>query len=130
MGEAIQRAGSPEERREVARTERQRFARELETILTPEQREKYRAFREARAPRGANGPGRNGLPRAAEAGVPGRVHVLDAQGNPKPVNLRIGATDGTWTEVLSGEIKMGDAVVNGVVNTQRNRASTGFRFGF
>jgi len=58
------------------------------------------------------------------------VHVLDAQGNPKPVNLRIGATDGTWSEVLSGEIKPGDAVVNGVVNTQRSRASTGFRFGF
>lgn len=130
MGEAIQRAGSPEERREVARTERQRFVRELEAILTPDQREKYRAFREARAPRGPNGPGRNGPPRAAEAGVPGRVHVLDAQGNPKPVNLRIGATDGTWSEVLSGEIKPGDAVVNGVVNTQRSRASTGFRFGF
>jgi HlyD family secretion protein len=130
MGEALQRAGSPEERREMARKERQRFSREFEAILTPEQREKYRAFREARVPRGQDAQGRAGAPPVAEAGVPGRVHVLDAQGNPKPVNLRIGATDGTWTEVLSGEIKPGDAVINGVVSTPRNRASTGFRFGF
>ena len=130
MGEAIQRAGSPEERREAARTERQRFSREFEAILTPEQREKYRAFREARLPRGQDAQGRAGAQRVAEAGVPGRVHVLDSQGNPKPVNLRIGATDGTWTEVLSGEIKPGDGVINGVVSAPRNRASTGFRFGF
>ena len=130
MGEALQRAGNPEERREMARKERQRFSREFEAILTPEQREKYRAFREARVPRGLDAQGRAGAPPVAEAGVPGRVHVLDSQGNPKPVNLRIGATDGTWTEVLSGEIKPGDAVINGVVSTPRNRASTGFRFGF
>ncbi|MCA3649418.1 MAG: HlyD family secretion protein [Methylobacterium sp.] len=130
MGEALQRAGNPEERRELARKERQRFSREFEAILTPEQREKYRAFREARVPRGQDAQGRAGAPPVAEAGVPGRVHVLDSQGNPKPVNLRIGATDGTWTEVLSGEIKPGDAVINGVVSTPRNRASTGFRFGF
>ncbi len=130
MGEALQRAGNPEERREMARKERQRFSREFEAILTPEQREKYRAFREARVPRGQDAQGRAGAPPVAEAGVPGRVHVLDSQGNPKPVNLRIGATDGTWTEVLSGEIKPGDAVINGVVSAPRNRASTGFRFGF
>ncbi|MFN7320953.1 MAG: HlyD family secretion protein [Methylobacterium sp.] len=130
MGEALQRAGNPEERREMARRERQRFSREFEAILTPEQREKYRAFREARVPRGQDAQGRAGAPPVAEAGVPGRVHMLDSQGNPKPVNLRIGATDGTWTEVLSGEIKPGDAVINGVVSTPRNRASTGFRFGF
>ncbi|MCA3599514.1 MAG: HlyD family secretion protein [Methylobacterium sp.] len=130
MGEALQHAGSPEERREMARKERQRFSREFEAILTPEQREKYRAFREARLPRGQDAQGRAGAQRVAEAGVPGRVHVLDSQGNPKPVSLRIGATDGTWTEVLSGEIKPGDAVINGVVSAPRNRASTGFRFGF
>ncbi|MCA3598864.1 MAG: HlyD family secretion protein [Methylobacterium sp.] len=130
MGEALQHAGSPEERREMARKERQRFSREFEAILTPEQREKYRAFREARVPRGQDAQGRAGAQRVAEAGVPGRVHVLDSQGNPKPVSLRIGATDGTWTEVLSGEIKPGDAVINGVVSAPRNRASTGFRFGF
>ncbi len=131
MGEAIQRASSPEERRELARTERQRFSRELDAILTPEQREKYRAFREARGPRGPNGPGRNDSPRARRRGrCARRVHVLDAQGNPRPVNIRIGSTDGSWTEVLSGEIKPGDAVINGVVSSPRARASTGFRFGF
>lgn len=126
MGEVIQGASSPEERREVARTARQRFQRDFEAVLTPEQKDKYRAFRDARGPRG----GGAGPARQAEAGIPGRVHVLDAQGNPKAVNLRIGATDGTWTEVLSGEIKPGDAVVNGVVSAPRARASSGFRFGF
>jgi HlyD family secretion protein len=136
MGEALQRAATPEERREAARTERQRFMRAVEAILTPDQREKYHVFREARGPRSPVGPGgpaalaRGGPPRMAEAGMPGRVHVIDEQGNPKPVSLRIGSTDGSWTEVLSGEIKPGDAVINGVVTQPRTRASAGFRFGF
>lgn len=44
-------------------------------------------------------------------GTRGQVHVLDAQGQPKPVNLRTGITDNRYTEVLSGELKPGDQVV-------------------
>lgn len=125
MSEAIQKAGNnPDARREIARTERQRFARALEEVLTPDQRTKYRAMRQARGQQG--GPQRH-----AAAGVPGRVHALDEKGNPKPVALRTGATDGSWTEVLSGEIKPGDALVVGLsASAQKPKSSSGFRFGF
>jgi HlyD family secretion protein len=128
MGEAIQKAGNnPEARREIARTERQRFARGMDEILTPEQREKYRAMRQARQQPG--GPGN--APRNAVAGVPGRVHALDEKGNPKPVALRTGATDGSWTEVLSGEINPGDPLVVGLsASAAKPRQASGFRFGF
>jgi HlyD family secretion protein len=44
-------------------------------------------------------------------GTRGQVHVLDAQGQPKPVNIRTGITDNRYTEVLSGDLKVGDQVV-------------------
>ncbi|MBN8533748.1 MAG: HlyD family secretion protein [Rhizobiales bacterium] len=126
MGEAIQKAGSnPEARREAARSERQRFVRALEDILTPDQRTKYREIRQARAQQ-QGGPQRNNA-----AGIPGRVHALDEKGNPKPVALRTGATDGSWTEVLSGEIKPGEQVVVGLsAQAVKPRQSSAFRFGF
>jgi HlyD family secretion protein len=126
MGEAIQKAGNnPEARREAARSERQRFVRALEDILTPDQRTKYREIRQARAQQ-QGGPQRN-----TAAGIPGRVHALDEKGNPKPVALRIGATDGSWSEVLSGEIKPGEQVVVGLsAQAAKPRQSSAFRFGF
>lgn len=126
MGEAIQKAGNnPEARREAARSERQRFVRALEDILTPEQRTKYREMRQARA-RQQGGPQRN-----TAAGIPGRVHALDEKGNPKPVALRVGATDGSWTEVLSGEIKPGEQVVVGLsAQGAKPRQPSALRFGF
>jgi HlyD family secretion protein len=126
MGEAIQKAGnSPEARREAARSERQRFVRALEDILTPDQRTKYREIRQARAQQ------QGGAQRNNAAGIPGRVHALDEKGNPKPVALRIGATDGSWTEVLSGEIKPGEQVVVGLsAQAAKPRQSSAFRFGF
>jgi HlyD family secretion protein len=126
MGEAIQKAGNnPEARREAARSERQRFVRALEDILTPDQRTKYREFRQARAQQ-QGGPQRN-----TAAGIPGRVHALDEKGNPKPVALRTGATDGSWTEVLSGEIRPGEQVVVGLsAQAAKPRQSSAFRFGF
>lgn len=126
MGDAIQKAGnSPEARREAARSERQRFVRALEDILTPDQRTKYREIRQARA-RQQGGPQRN-----TAAGVPGRVHALDEKGNPKSVALRTGATDGSWTEVLSGELKPGEQVVVGLLaQAAKTRQSSAFRFGF
>lgn len=126
MGEAIQKAGNnPEARREAARSERQRFVRALEEILTPEQRTRYREIRQARTQQ-QSGPQRN-----SAAGIPGRVHALDEKGNPKPVALRVGATDGSWTEVLSGEIKPGEQVVVGLsAQAAKPRQSSAFRFGF
>lgn len=48
---------------------------------------------------------------AKPEGTRGQVHVLDAQGQPKPVSIRTGITDNRYTEVLSGDLKVGDQVV-------------------
>lgn len=122
--EAIQKAGSdPAARREAARSERQKFVRGVDAVLSTEQREKYRALRQQRQQDGA-------APRNAVAGVPGRVHVLDDKGNPKPISLRIGATDGSWSEVVGGELQPGNALVVGAAAPARGRPSSTFRFGF
>ena len=41
----------------------------------------------------------------------GRVFTMDAEGKPKPVTLRLGITDGTYTEILEGELKDGQEVI-------------------
>lgn len=41
------------------------------------------------------------------------VHVLDAQGKPTPVTIKVGASNGTQTVVVEGELRTGMAVVTG-----------------
>jgi len=43
----------------------------------------------------------------------GRVWVVDATGEPKVVNIRLGITDGTFTELIGDELKAGDEVITG-----------------
>jgi HlyD family secretion protein len=119
------RAGGddPSARREAMQAARENFTRGVEAVLTPEQREKYAAMRETR--RDAR----------AAAGVPGRVFVLDGAGAPRQVALRLGASDGSHTEVISGEIKPGDTVVTGTIASPKAAGATGgggrgMRFGF
>jgi HlyD family secretion protein len=124
MRDAIARAGNePAARREAARVERQRFVRAVDAQLTSEQKALYREWRQARQPGGA------GQQRNQQAGVPGRVHVLDEKGNPRAISVRVGATDGTFSEILSGEVKSSDQLVVGVVAPQRGRQNSAFRFG-
>lgn len=47
-------------------------------------------------------------------GIPGRVWVLK-DGQPIPVNIRLGVSDGKATEMLKGELNAGQEVVLGVV---------------
>lgn len=127
MRKEIDAAGSdPAARREVARAARQRFTRGVDEQLTPEQREKYRALQEARRNRSqANAADRN------PNGAPGRVFVLDERGNPRAVSIRLGASDGAYTEVLGGELKVGDTLVTGSSGgaAKSARQASTFRFG-
>jgi HlyD family secretion protein len=123
MRDAIAQAGNdPAARRERARSERQRFMRNVEGILTGEQRQKYRELRQLRQQGGPNA-------RNQQAGVPGRVHVLDEKGHPRAITVRVGATDGTFSEILSGELKANDALVVGLAVPAKARQSSTFRFG-
>jgi HlyD family secretion protein len=56
---------------------------------------------------------------AAAAGPPRRqavagqqaIWVMDAQGKPRPVQVTLGLTDGSYTEVSGGALKQGDQAV-------------------
>jgi HlyD family secretion protein len=50
----------------------------------------------------------------AGASAAGRVWVVDANGQPKAVDVRTGLTDGTSTEIAEGPLKEGDEVILGV----------------
>ncbi|MBU1325418.1 MAG: hypothetical protein KJ676_09245, partial [Alphaproteobacteria bacterium] len=69
---------------------------EIKPLLRPEQQVKLESLRL----RFAGGGGR------------GTVWVL-RDGKPAQVSVRTGATDGSYTEILGGELKEGDEVITG-----------------
>jgi HlyD family secretion protein len=50
----------------------------------------------------------------SQPGLPGQVFVLGPDGQPLPVPLRLGISDGRVTEVLAGDLEDGQAVVVGL----------------
>ena len=67
---------------------------------------------------GGGGAGRSGGGRAARA-----TTIYEAQGpkgEPKPVEIRPGITDGRFTQVVSGEVKAGDTVIVGLATAKAN----------
>lgn len=113
-GEAV---GGGERNPDAAQAQRQRREARLQeiitSILTTEQREKFQA-----------------LQAGADAGRRARVWVLDGDGQPKPVDVKIGISDGTFTEVVGGELEGGQLVITGINDaTSRGSSSrfTGFR---
>jgi HlyD family secretion protein len=60
---------------------------------------------------GANG----GRPGPAVAGAPGGRTVWRLEGTePQPVRVETGVTDGSWTELVSGEVNAGDRLIVGI----------------
>jgi HlyD family secretion protein len=43
----------------------------------------------------------------------GRIYRLGPDGNPQAVPVRLGATDGAYTEILRGDLQEGTAVIVG-----------------
>lgn len=56
-----------------------------------------------------------------------RVYVLDGRGTLKPVSVEIGVTDNALTEIVSGDLKLGDRVVTREVR-KRDVGTVGSRF--
>ena len=108
------------ERRKLAERTRADSRARIAEILNPEQRKRYEEM----------APGRAGGRRTATSG---RVWVLDEKGKPKAVNLRIGLADGSYSEVVGGELKEGMQVIVGTQGDAKSRAQQakgGPRFGF
>ena len=74
----------------------------IAAALDPERRAKYETILEAQ-----------GNAARPDSGTPGRVYVIGADGAPASVALRLGVTDGSYTEVLAGDLSEGAGVIIG-----------------
>jgi HlyD family secretion protein len=108
------------ERRKQAERLRAESRARIAEILTPEQLKRYEETTAAR-------------PGSGRIATSGRVWVLDDTGKPKPVNVRIGLADGTYSEVVGGELQEASQVIVGTQADGKGRsqqAKGGPRFGF
>ena len=85
-----------EELREAFTKVGQQVGQSIPTILKPGQLEIYRRIVAARN---------------ANPVRPGRVWLLDEDGRPRAVDLRIGASDGDFSEIVKGELSKTDQVI-------------------
>lgn len=77
-----------------------------------------------RGPGGGRGQGRGG---AGGPGLPGRVFIVGADGKPEAVQLRLGITDGTNTEVVEGALKDKQEVIVGSTGAPKPNTPAGPR---
>jgi len=89
----------PERRRAAAQQIREEARKQIRALLTPEQQTRYDQLPVGQPTRGETG---------------GRVYVVDPDGKPRAVAVRLGITDGTSTEVLGGDLKDGQEVLIGI----------------
>jgi HlyD family secretion protein len=82
----------------------------IREILTPPQQAKYDEMAGARD--------------ARRSGVPGRVWVLGADGKPQAVQVTLGISDGSATEILRGDLKEGQDVIVGAAGGSRPAPGT------
>lgn len=96
------------ERTKASERNRAEIREKVAAFLTPEQKKRYDEMgAEAAATR-------------AGVGGSGRVWLLGGDGKPQAVALKLGLTDGSATEIISGDIKEGNEVITG---TQTAKAS-------
>ena len=62
----------------------------------------------------------------------GRVWVPAVEGGPKAVAVRVGLTDGTYTELVSGDLEEGSHVIIGTLDAGKSKSALkgGPRFAF
>lgn len=109
--------------RELPEDERARGAErvraELHTrvaaLLTPEQKPRYERFL-------AESGGR-----AATVGTRGRIYVLQPDGTPKAVSVRLGISDGSSTELLAPRLAPGTTVIVGAIGAAERPGTNGPR---
>ncbi|MBI5898912.1 MAG: efflux RND transporter periplasmic adaptor subunit [Rhodocyclales bacterium] len=91
------------ERSKAFERNRAEIREKVAAILSPEQQKRYAEMAaEAQAAR------------AGGAGSSGRAWTVGADGKPQAVSLRLGLTDGSMTEVVSGDLKEGSEVIVGM----------------
>jgi HlyD family secretion protein len=105
-------ADTPEARRERGRLIATQIAERLQPLMKGDQIVLFETWRAERA--GARAAGANG--------VPGRIYTIDAESKSVLTTVRLGATDGTNTEIISGIAEGKKAIIGGGPKTK----SSGF----
>jgi HlyD family secretion protein len=107
MRAQLERVGAsdlpPEQRRQRFVALRQQAGERIAGLLTQEQRPAFDAIRRRAAQQRQQGG----------EGVAGRVWVVGANGQPEAVPVRLGASDGNFTEILAGPLQAGREVIVG-----------------
>jgi HlyD family secretion protein len=106
-------------RRERGRAARQDLEERIVALLNAEQRTKFDAIKKRLMESGAGG-------RTQVA----RVFVTGRDGKPQGVTVRVGATDGGLTEIVSGLDAGRDVIIGGGPRTDAATPTRGPRFGF
>lgn len=87
--------------RQVFARERQKLQNELQLLLSEQEYQQYLQLSNARwAER-----------RQADNGIAAQVWRLDSAGQPQAVNIRVGLSNDEYSEVLSGDVTDGDALI-------------------
>jgi HlyD family secretion protein len=112
------REAPAEERQKLSERHRQDMRMQVADMLTPEQKKKYEAIvAELGERRGAT--------------TKGRIYLLGADKQPKELEVRLGLSDGTTTEVISPEVQAGMEVITGTAQAanadKRSRQPAGPR---
>jgi len=90
------------EKNKAQERNRAEMREKIAAILSPEQKQRY-----------AETAGEAQSARASGGGGSGRIWIVGADGKAKPVEVRLGLTDGSMTEIVSGDIKEGQEVITG-----------------
>lgn len=88
------------EPRQQFQQQRQKLDNELQLVLSEEEFSRYKALNENRRQQ-----------RQGNQGTAAQVWILDAQQQPQAVNIRTGLSNDEYSEVLSGELQSGMAVI-------------------
>ncbi len=104
---ALQEQKGDQRRRQIERFRAEARAK-IADMLNPEQRTKYQEMV---------------AEQTGQGGSRGRVWVLDEKGQPKAVAVRLGLTDGSFTELVAGEIAEGAQVIVGTAETGQTRSA-------
>ncbi|HEX2532039.1 MAG TPA: efflux RND transporter periplasmic adaptor subunit, partial [Burkholderiaceae bacterium] len=97
-----QREAPQAERQKLAERNRSELRAQIAEMLSSEQKAKYDAII------AESGERRAGAAR-------GRIYILDENRRPKAIDVRLGLSDGTATEIISPAVKEGMAVITGTV---------------
>jgi len=114
LGGLRRQGADPDEIRKEAAALRESSRGAILALLSPAQKEMYASYMASRE---------------TGAASRGRLHVLNSKGRPVPVELVLGITDGTFTEVVNGDLQAGQKVIVGS-NPANQKPAPRPRFGF